>query len=91
MDDWGCMQAITVLGLGLCLAVLYFRAQLARRRAPSSIKQRFKAAHLLIGALLAWLVISMNLQHLNRALSGEAPAPPSMWEQVIQTLSDWGI
>jgi hypothetical protein len=62
-----------------------------RQRPPSSFKQRFKTAHLLIGALLAWLLISMHLQHLNGALSGEAKAPPSMWERVILALSDWGI
>jgi len=85
------MQAITVIGLGFCLAVLYLRAQQARRRPPSGTKRRFKTAHLLLGALLAWLVISIQLQHLNRALGGEAPAPPSLWERVIQTISDWGI
>jgi thiosulfate reductase cytochrome b subunit len=85
------MQAITILGLALCLGVLFQRARKARKQAPSSISWRFKTAHLLFAALLAWLVITMQLQHLNRALSGEPQAPRSTWERLIQTLSDWGI
>lgn len=85
------MQAITILGLALCPGVLFSRARKARTQPPRSLKKRFDTAHLLVAALLAWLVISMNLQHLNRAVGGEPQAPPSAWERVIQTLSDWGI
>ena len=85
------MQPVTIFGLAVCLAVLYSRARKAPVRTPGSTKRRFKTAHLLVGALLAWLVISIQLQHLNRALSGEPQAPPSLWERVVQTLSDWGI
>ena len=85
------MQPITILGLALCLGVLYLRARAARTQPPRSMKQRFKTAHLLWAALLAWLVISIELQHLNRSVNGEPQAPPSAWEQVIRTLSDWGI
>jgi putative copper export protein len=83
------MQAITFLGLALCLGVLFLRARKARKQPPRSLKQRFDTAHLLFGALLAWLVISMTLQHLNREISGEPRAPQSVWERVIETLSDW--
>ncbi len=85
------MQAITILGLALCLGVLYQRARKARTQPARSLKQRFKTAHLLFAALLAWLVISMHLKHLNRALSGEPQEPRSTWESVVQKLSDWGI
>jgi len=85
------MQAITVLGLALCLGVLFYRARKAPKQAPSGMTRRFKTAHVLIGALLAWLVISMQLQHLNRGLSGEPQAPQSTWERLIQALSEWGI
>ena len=85
------MQAITILGLAVCLAVIYQRARKARQQPPSSVRRRFKTAHLLYAALLAWLVISIQLKHLDRALSGEPLGPPSTWERMIQTLSDWGI
>jgi hypothetical protein len=87
----GFMQPITFLGLALCLFVLYKRARKAKEQPPSTNRQRLKTAHLLWGAVLAWLVISLHLQHLNRALSGEPKAPQSTWERVIFALSDWGI
>jgi hypothetical protein len=85
------MQPITILGLGLCLAMLYLRARKARNRAPSGSKRRLKTAHVLLGAVLAWLLISIQLRHLNHSLSGDPQAPQTTWERVIQTLSDWGI
>jgi hypothetical protein len=83
------MQAITVVGLALCLGVLFLRARKARKQGSRSTKQRFDTAHLLLAALLAWLVISMNLRHLDSAVSGEPQAPQSTWERVINTLSEW--
>ena len=83
------MQWITLIGLALCLYELYRRARKARNQPASSIKKRFKTAHLLLAALVAWLFISIQLQHLDRALGGEPTAPPSTWERVVQTLSDW--
>jgi len=85
------MQPITILGLVLCLGVLYMRARKARKQPPRGLKQRFGTAHVLVAALLAWLVISMHFEHLNRALGGEPPAPRSNWERMIEALSDWGI
>ena len=38
---------------------------------------------------LVWLVISLNLKHLDRSLGGEPQGPQSTWEKVIRTLSDW--
>jgi hypothetical protein len=83
------VQPITILGLALVLGVLYFKAREARKKAPSTTKQRFKTAHLLFGALIVWLVISLNLQRLNMSLSGEPQAPPTVWERVVRTISDW--
>ena len=83
------MQAITILGLVLVLGVIFLRARAARNQPASSAKQRFKTVHVLIGAVVVWLVISMNLKRLDVSLSGEPQAPQSTWERVVRTLSDW--
>jgi hypothetical protein len=83
------MQPITLLGLALVLGVLFFRAREARNKPPSTTKQRIKTAHVLLGALIVWLVITLNLQHLNSSISGEPQGPPTVWEKVVRTISDW--
>lgn len=85
------MQAVTIVGLALCLGVLYERARKARNQPPSSTKQRLKTAHVLFAALVAWLLISFEVKHMDRALSGEAKAPQSTFERVVRAVSDWGI
>ena len=82
------MQPITMLGLALCLGVLFLRAREARNKPGSSPKQRFKTAHLLVGALILWLVIGFNLKHLDQSISGE-PQTQSTWEKIVRTISDW--
>jgi len=83
------MQAITVVGLALFVFVLYQRARKARTQPRRSLLQRFGTVHVLLAAALAWLFISTQLQHLNRALGGEQPVPASKWERVIEWISDW--
>lgn len=85
------MQAITMAGAAACLGVLYFKARKARGQRPSSTKRRFKTAHLLVGAVLAWLLINFELQHLSSAISGEPKSEPSTWERVVRTAKDWGF
>ena len=82
------MQWITILGLALCLGMLYLRAKAAKTRPASSTKQRLKAAHVLLIALAVWLVVSFNLQHLNRALGGQPAGEPSAWERIVRFLAD---
>ena len=82
------VQPITIFGVALCLIVLFLRAREARNKPASTWKQRFKTAHVLIAAILVWLIVSFNLQHLDQSLSGE-PQPPSTWEKVVRTISDW--
>jgi hypothetical protein len=82
------VQPVTIVGLALCLGVLFLRSRSARKQPSSSPKQRFKTAHLLFGALIVWLVISFNLQHLDQSLSGE-PQAQTTWEKVVRTISDW--
>jgi putative copper export protein len=93
MNKWasdeqvGLMQAITILGLCLCLGVLFLRARQAPKQPPRSLAQRLGTVHVVVVALLAWLAISFHLQHLNRALSGETQAPQSNWERVTEFFS----
>jgi len=87
MDEGGFVQFITILGLALCLGMLYLRVKGAKTRAASSTKQRLKTARVLLVALLVWLVINFNLQHMNRALSGEPVGEPSAWEKVARFLA----
>ena len=81
------MQFVTILGLAICLGVIYSRARAAKTQPPSTTKQRLKTAHVLLVALLVWLVVNFNLQHLNRALGGQPVGEPSAWERVVRFLS----
>ena len=85
MDE--AVQLITILGVALCLGMLYLRGKAASTRPPSSTKQRLKTAHVLLIALALWLVVNFNLQHLNRALGGQPPGEPSTWERIVRFLA----
>lgn len=78
------MQFVTILGLAAALGVLYLRARAAKGQGPSSTKQRLKTAHMLAIALLVWLVINFNLQHLNQSLGGHPAGEPSAWERIVR-------
>ncbi len=75
------VQFITIVGLAVCLGMLYLRAKAAKTQPASSTKQRLKTAHVLLIALAVWLVVNFNLQHLNSA--GE----PSAWERIVRFLA----
>jgi hypothetical protein len=81
------VQLVTILGLAVCLGMLYLRAKEAKTRPASSTKQRLKTAHVLLIALAVWLVVNFNLQHLNRALDGQAAGAPSAWERIMRFLA----
>ena len=81
------MQFITLIGLAVCLGVIFLRAKAAKGRATADTRTRLKTAKILLVALLAWLVISFKLQHLNHALSGEPVEPPTTWERVVTFLA----
>jgi hypothetical protein len=80
------VQLVTILGLAVCLGVLYLRGKAAKKGPASSTKQRLKTAHVLLIALAVWLVINFNLQHLNRALGGQPAGEPSAWERIVRFL-----
>ncbi len=86
MDDP--VQWITIVGLAACVGMLYLRAKAAKTRPPSSAKQRLKTAHVLLIALAVWLVVNLNLQHLNRALSGQPAGESSTWERIVRFLAE---
>lgn len=81
------MQLVTILGLALCLGILYLRAKAAKTQPPSTTKQRLKTAHVLLIALAVWLVVNFNLQHLNGALSGQPAGEQSTWERIVRLLA----
>jgi len=81
------MQPITLVSLVLFCGVLFLRMRAAKGRGPSSTKQRFRTAKLLIGVLLAWLVISFNLRHLSGSISGEQH-DETTWERVVRTMHE---
>jgi hypothetical protein len=85
MDEF--VQWITILGLAVCLGMLYLRAKSAKTRPASSTKRRLKTARVLLIALAVWLVVSFNLQHLNRALDGRLAGDPSTWERIVRFLA----
>jgi len=82
------VQPITILGLVVCLGMLYLRAKAAKTRPASSTKQRLKTAHVLLIALAVWLVVNFNLQHLNRTLDGQPAGEPSTWEKLVRFLAE---
>ena len=81
------VQLVTILGLAVCLAMLYLRAKAAKTSPASSTRQRLKTAHVLLIALAVWLVVNFNLQHLNRALGGQGSGEPSAWERIVRFLA----
>lgn len=81
------MQFVTILGLAVALGVLYLRSRAAKGKAASTTKQRLQTARVLAIALLVWLVINFNLQHLNHALSGQPVGEQSAWERIVRFLA----
>ena len=82
------LQPVTILGLGLCFAVLYFRYRAsAAKSQPRNTKQILKTAKLLFAALLAWMAISLELRRLDHSLTHSSPYELSMWDRIVQTLS----
>lgn len=81
------VQLITILGLAVCLGMLYLRAKATKARPASSTKQRLRTAHVLLIALAVWLVVNFNLQHLNQALGGQPTGEPSTWERMVRYLA----
>jgi len=82
------IQPITLLGAGLCLAVLFLKYRSRPKdKPPRTTKQKLKTAKLLLAGLVAWMGIYYSLQHMIGNLDGAAPSEPSMMERIVSYLS----
>ena len=80
------IQPVTLLGAGLCFAVLYLRYRSRPRNGPRrSPQQKLKAAKLLFAAVLAWLALGFTLKHMIGKMDG-ADQEPSLVERMVSFL-----
>jgi hypothetical protein len=78
------MQPITLLGLGLCLGVLYLRYKGQPKDRPArSPKRKLGAVKILVAGFLAWMALSYTLQHMIRNIDGVTAHEPSLMERVV--------
>jgi hypothetical protein len=78
------MQPITLLGLGLCLGVLYLRYKSQPKDRPRrTSKQKFGTLKILVAGFLAWMALSYTLQHMIRNIDGVTEREPSLMERVV--------
>jgi hypothetical protein len=77
-------QPITLLGAGLCLAVLFLRYRSRPKDSPRrGPKQRLKIAKILLAAVVAWMGIYYTLQHMIGNLDQAPAQEPSLIERVV--------
>jgi len=83
------IQPITLLGAGLCFAVLFFRYRnRPPDQRPSSPRQRLKTAKALAGALIALMAIGYTMRSLGAKLDNAPPHDPSLLERVVLYFSN---
>jgi hypothetical protein len=81
------IQPITLLGAGLCFAVLFLRYRSQpKNRPPRSRQQKLKTAKVLLAALLAWMTLIFTLHHMIDKIDG-ADREPSLMERMVAFLS----
>lgn len=77
-------QPITLLGAGLCFAVLFLRYRSRPKDRPRrSPKQKLKTAKILLAAVVAWMGLYYTLQHMIGNLDQAAAQEPSLMESVV--------
>lgn len=83
------MQLITFLGMFACFVALglKFTAASQRRQPLPPLSRRFKNWKLIVGALIAFLGISLQLRQLNHSLDHSTPYEPSFFERIVKSLS----
>ncbi len=78
------IQPVTLLGAGICFVVLYLRYRSQPKDHPRRTpQQKIKTAKLLVGALLAWMILSFTLQHMINKLDNAPDREPSLVERVV--------
>jgi hypothetical protein len=82
-------QPITILGAALCFLVLFLRYKASAAQQPErrTTKQKLKTAKLLFAALMAWLLISLELRKLDHSLDHSTPYEMSMWDRFVEAVS----
>ena len=81
------IQPVTLLGAGLCFAVLFLRYRSQPKDRPRrSPQQKVKTAKVLLAAFLAWMTLSYTLQHMIGKMDG-TDREPSLIERVVRFLS----
>ncbi len=82
------MQPITLLGMGLFFGVLYYRYRTQpKNQAKVDPRRQFRTVKAVIVALLAWITLSLTLQHMIGKLDGAPDHEPSWLERAVSYLS----
>lgn len=82
------IQPITLMGAGLCLAVLFLRYRSRTKNRPRrSTKQKLKTSKILLAGLVAWMALFYTLQHMIGNIDGAVPREPSLVERIVTYLS----
>lgn len=81
------LQLITLLGVGLYSALLYFRYRSQPKQQPRrSILETLMTAKVLLIALAVWLMVSFKLQHTLAKLDG-THSEPQLLERIASFFS----
>ncbi|HTA68000.1 MAG TPA: hypothetical protein VK776_06970 [Bryobacteraceae bacterium] len=81
------MQPITLLGAGLCFAVIFLRYRSRPKDSPPrSTKQKVKTAKVLLAGAGAWMALYYTLRHMIGSLDGVV-VEPSLMERFVSYLS----
>jgi hypothetical protein len=82
------IQPITLLGAGLCFAVLFLRYRSRPKDTPRrSTKQKLKTAKVLLAGVVAWMALYYTLRHMIGSLDGVVAQDPSLIERVVSYFS----
>lgn len=82
------IQPITLLGAGLCFAVLFLRYRSRPKDSPRrSTKQKLTTAKVLLAGAAAWMALYYTLQHMIGNLDGAPAQEPSLMERIVSYLS----
>ncbi|HEX4594913.1 MAG TPA: hypothetical protein VH157_11595 [Bryobacteraceae bacterium] len=81
------IRPITLLGAGLCFAVLFLRYRSRPKDSPRrSVKQKLKTGKMLLAALVVWMGLYYTLQHMIGNLDNAPAQEPSLMERVVNFL-----